>query len=226
MSVLASRKDDHHLCSCGCNRLVSRSTEWRYKHRCRSLPVQPESPPPPKRCRIALSQAESPIIAPDKQKWSRTDNISSGSHSCVDASNHPQIFSPQLHTSSFDDIDPSLPSPDPSPAPNLLQPPGDALTEASGLSIDDFLRNLATRTHQTTDQSDDEDSEGDPAEDLEAGDYVDHESDDFQNGEDSAMEGDADPHEGIVSDWDLLAEKFIVEAEELGNFWHSLLHIS
>jgi len=38
------------------------------------------------------------------------------------------------------------------------------------------------------------------------------------------MEGDVDPREGIVSDWDLLAEKFIVEAEKLGEFEHSLLH--
>jgi len=38
------------------------------------------------------------------------------------------------------------------------------------------------------------------------------------------MEGDVDPREGIVSDWDLLAEEFIVEAEELGKFWNSSLH--
>jgi len=33
-----------------------------------------------------------------------------------------------------------------------------------------------------------------------------------------------DLHEGIVSDWDLLAEEFIVEAKELDKFGHSLLH--
>ncbi len=38
------------------------------------------------------------------------------------------------------------------------------------------------------------------------------------------MEGDVDPHEGIVSSWDLLAKEFIVEAEELGKFEHPLLH--
>ena len=38
------------------------------------------------------------------------------------------------------------------------------------------------------------------------------------------MEGDVDLHEGIVSDWDLLAEEFIVEAEELSKFEHSLFH--
>ena len=37
------------------------------------------------------------------------------------------------------------------------------------------------------------------------------------------MEGEVGPREGIVSDWDLLAEEFIAEAEELGKFEHSLL---
>ena len=50
---------------------------------------------------------------------------------------------------------------------------------------------------------------------VEAADSVDHKTDDW-NGEDVAMEGDVDPREGIVSDWDLLAEEFIVEAEGLG----------
>ena len=38
------------------------------------------------------------------------------------------------------------------------------------------------------------------------------------------MECNVDSHEGIVSDWDLLAEEFIVEAEEHGKFEHLLLH--
>ena len=91
-----------------------------------------------------------------------------------------------------------------------------------GLLVDDFLRNFRTQTYQIADQSDDEDSEGDK--NLEAADYVDDECDDSQNEEDNAMKGDADPREGIVSDWDLLTEKFIVEAEELGNFGQSLSH--
>src|SRR5713226_2428776 len=108
-------------------------------------------------------------------------------------------------------------------ASHLLQLPEDALTEASGLFLDDFLLDLHTRTHQTTDQSDDEDSEGALKGDaVEAGDYVVHETDDFWNGEDVDM----DPREGIVSGWDLLGEDFIVEAEELRKFGHSLLHTS
>jgi hypothetical protein len=117
--------------------------------------------------------------------------------------------------------------PDPPPPSNLLQSPGDALAEASDLFINDFLLNLHSWTHQTTDQSNDEDSEGAlEADAVEAANYVDHETDDFWNRENVAMEGDADPCEGIVSDWDLLTEDFVVEAEELGKFGHSLLHTS
>jgi hypothetical protein len=211
MSALDLAEVDLRLCSCGCNRRVHRTTEWRHKNR-----VQP---PPPKRRRTAHFQAESSVITFNKQKRTLTDSISSSSHSRVDASDH------QLHAPSFDEFNPSLPLLDPPPAPDLLQPPGDALTEASGPFVRDFLLNLHTRKHRTTDQSDDEDSEGvvegDVVEGLEAADHV-----DYGSGEDIAMEGDVDPREGIVSDWDLLAEEFIVEAAELGNFGHSLLHIS
>jgi hypothetical protein len=210
-------------CSC-CNSVVSRQTAQRHKKKYSSLPVQPESPPPPKRRRTTHFQAaqESLIIPPDKQKQSRTDNIPSTSRSRVDAGDHPQ-----LHAPSIDEFNPSLPLPDPPPTPNLVQPPGDALTEASRPFIDDVLLKLHSRTHRTTYQSDDVDSEGALEEDaVEAADYVDHETDDFWNGEDLAVEGDVDPREGIVSDWDLLTEEFIVEAGELGKFGHSLLHIS
>jgi len=85
------------------------------------------------------------------------------------------------------------------PASNLLQSPGDARTEASGLFVDNVLLNLHARTHRTTDQSDDEDSEdaleGDA---VKAADSVDHETDNFWNGEDVAMEGDVDPCEDIL----------------------------
>jgi hypothetical protein len=104
--------------------------------------------------------------------------------------------------------------------PPSASPAGDALAEAPG----PVLLDLHALTHRTADQSDDEDSE-DPLEgDVEAANSVDHETNDFWNGEDVATEGDADPREGVVSDWDLLAEEFIVEAEELGKSEHSLLH--
>jgi hypothetical protein len=217
---------NRRLCSC-CNKVVSRSTAQRHQRDQEiqfSLPVQPESPSPSKRRRTTHFQAgqESLVIPPDKQKQSRTDNISSTSRSRADASDHPQ-----LHAPSVDEFNPSLPLPGPPPAQNLVQPPGDALTEASIPFIDDVLLNFHSRTHRTTDQSDDDDSEGAPEEDaVEAADCVDHETDDFWNGEDLAVEGDVDPRAGIVSDWDLLTEEFIVEAEELGEFRHSLLHIS
>jgi hypothetical protein len=183
MSVPESRKNDRRICSCGCNRQVTRTTDWRHRKKERALlsplVVRLETPPPPKRRRIAHSQAP------------------------------PFEFNP------------SLPLLDPPPASSA----GDALTEASVHFVDNVLLDLQARTHRTTDQNSDEDSEdaleGDA---VEAPDFVDDETGDFWNGEDVAMEGDADLREGVVSDWDLLAEKFIVEAEELGKSEHSLLH--
>jgi hypothetical protein len=113
----------------------------------------------------------------------------------------------------------------PSPALNLLQSLGDSLTEAPGPSVDNVPLDHHAQTHRTADQSNDDDSEDALKEDaVEAADSVDHKTDDFWNGEDIAMEGDVDPCEGIVSDWDLLAEEFVVQAEKLGKFEHSLLH--
>ncbi|KAF8503812.1 hypothetical protein F5888DRAFT_1631689 [Russula emetica] len=200
--------------TCGCNRQVSQSMAWRHMKNQSSLSMQPESPSPLKQwCTAHFQAGQESLITPDKQNQSRTDNIST-THSCVDASDHPQLHSP-----SFDEFSPSLPSLDPPLVSNLLQPPGDALTEASDLFVNNVLLNLHTWTHRTTDQSDDEDSEGALEGDaVEAADYVDHETDDFWNGEDIAVEGDVDPCKGIVPDWDLLAEKFIVEAEKLGEF--------
>jgi hypothetical protein len=115
--------------------------------------------------------------------------------------------------------------------PSTLSP-GDAVTEVPGRFVDDVLLNLYARTHRTTNQSDGEDSEGalegdlvedsDPDPDPDP-DPVDHRADDFWNGEDVASEGDVDPREGVLSDWDLLTEEFIVKAEELSKFEHSLL---
>lgn len=190
-------------------------------------PPPPPSPPPPKRRRIARPQVgqEPLIVRPGKQKRSRTVNNSSTSHSRADASSsssdRPQIPTSQLNAPSFE-FNPSLPLLDPPPASNSPQPPGDARGEASSRFADEVLL-FHARTHRTTDQSDDEVSE-DAREGNAVGDSVDHEIDDFGDGEDVAMEGDVDPREGIVSDWDLLAEEFIVEAEELGKFEHSLLH--
>jgi hypothetical protein len=201
------------LCSCGCNRPLSRWTLWR--HRNQPLIVQPESLPPPKRRRVAHFQAGQELIRPGKQKQSRTDNNSSTSHSdaVFSSSDHPQ-----LHIPSFE-FNPSLPLLDPPPTSNLLQSPGDALTEASGLFVDDVSEYEDSEDRRTTDQSDDEDSEGALGGDaVEAADYVDHGTDDFWNGEDVAEEGDADSREGIVPDWDLLTEEFVVQAEELGKF--------
>jgi hypothetical protein len=176
---------------------VSRCTKWRHTKTPSSAVEQLGSPPPPKRRRIAHSQADA------------------GSS----ASAHPQLYA---HSFEFD---PSPPLHDVSAASSLLQPPGDAPTNAPSHLVDDVLRNFHARTHWTTDKSDNKDSEdtleGDA---VEAADSIGPKTDDFWNREDVDMEGDVDPREGIVSDWDILAEEFIVEAEELGKFERSLLH--
>lgn len=208
------------LCSCGCNKEVSRWTEQRHK---KNSPL--EFPSPPKRRRIAHFHGgrESLIIRPGKRKQSRAGNNSSTSHSLADAgSSSSGHIPPRLHSPPFE-FNPSLPLLDPPPA--LLA--GDALTKASGPFVDNVLLDLHARLHRTTDQSDDDDDEvALEVGAAEAFDFVDHETGDFWNEEDVAMEGDTDPHEGIVSDWDLLTEEFIAEAEELGKFEHSLFHAS
>jgi hypothetical protein len=133
---------------------------WHHEHH---IEICPELPFPPKWHCIAHFQVgqESFIIIPDKQKQSCTDNIFSN---------------------------PSLPLLDSPLASNLLQLPKDALTKVFGLFINDFLLNLHTWTHQTTDQSDDKDSEGALKRDaVKAGNYVDQKTDDFWNGENIDM---------------------------------------
>jgi len=104
---------------------------------------------------------------------------------------------------------------DPPTALDLLQSPGDGRTIPSGRFFDDVLLSLHARTHRTTDESDNEDS------DDEAADTIDPGTDDSWDEED--IEDEVDPREGIVSDWDILAEEFIVEAERLRKFEVSLL---
>lgn len=105
---------------------------------------------------------------------------------------------------------------------DLPQSPGDARTVPSHRFVNDVLLDLHARTRRTTDESDDEGSEGALEEGaVEAADSINHGTDD---GEDVDMEGEVDPREGVVSDWDILAEDFIVKAVELGKFEHSFLH--
>jgi len=115
---------------------------------------------------------------------------------------------PQLHTPSFN-FNPSLPFPDPQHA------------EVSDRFIDDVLLNLHlhTRTHRAIDNSDNEGPEDTPKGDaVKAPDSVDPGTNDFSDGEDVDTEGNVDPCEGIIVDWDTFAE-------ELGEFEPSSLHI-
>jgi len=102
---------------------------------------------------------------------------------------------------------------------------GYACTIPSGCVVNNTLLNLHAQTHQATDESENENSEdtlkGDAAE---AVDSVSPGTNDLWNEEDFGTEEEVDPHEDIVLNWDILAEEFIVEAEELSKSKHSLLH--
>ena len=106
---------------------------------------------------------------------------------------------------------------------DLRQLPEDVCTEASGPFVDEVPPDLYAGTHQAIVESDGEDSEDAPEEAVEASDVVNPETIGFEDGEDVDMEGDLGPHGGAVSDWDIFAQDFNVEAEELGEFKRSLL---
>jgi len=156
--------------------------------------VQHESLPPPKRHRITHQADASPS--------------SSGR--------------PQLHAPSFDS-DLPLPFLDPPADLDLPQLPEDAHTVPPCRFTDNVLLDLHAWTHQNPDENNDGDPEDAPEEDAVDADSIDPGTGDFWNEEDVGVEGEVDPCEGIVSLWDILTEKFIVEAEEFGKFAHSLL---
>ena len=85
-------------------------------------------------------------------------------------------------------------------ASDLLQSPGDGRTIPSGRFVDNVLLGLHARTHRTTDESNNKDSEdaleGDAAEDADA---IDPGADDFWDGEDVNIEDEVGPREDIVS---------------------------
>jgi len=114
----------------------------------------------------------------------------------------------QLHAPSFN-FNPSLPFPDPQCA------------EVSDCFIDNVLLNLHlyTQTYQAINNSNNKGPEDAPKGDaVKAPDSVDPGTNDFSNGEDVDTEGDVDPCEGIIVDWDTFAK-------ELGEFEPSSLHI-
>ena len=123
---------------------------------------------------------------------------------------------PQFHAPSFDP-DRSPPFLDP-PADLYLPQPPSTVSPRPRRSFDDILLGLHARTHRNPDESNDEGSEDAPEEIA----VEDPELIDPGTEEDADMEDEVDPHEGVVSDWDILAEKFIAEAEEFGTFVHSL----
>jgi hypothetical protein len=89
---------------------------------------------------------------------------------------------------------------------DLCQLPEDALTEASGRFIGEIPLDIHTQTHQPTKESNSEDSEdASEKETVEASDFVDPETINFETGEDIDMGGDLGLHGSAISDWDILA---------------------
>jgi len=156
--------------------------------------VQHESLPPPKRCCITHQADASP-----------------SSSGC-----------PQLHAPSFDS-DLPLPFLNPPADLDLPQPPEDACTVPPHHFADNVLLDLHARTHRNPDENNDRDPKDAPEKDAVDADSIDPRTGDFWNEEDVDVEGEVDLRKGIVSLWDILTEKFIMEAEEFGKFAHSLL---
>ena len=147
-------------------------------------------------------------------KWHRIAHFQADASS----SSIPQLRSPELEF----EFDFPLPSPNPPADLDLLQSPGDARTVPSHHFANDVLLGLHAQTHRNIDESDDKGSEDALEEDAgEAADSIDPGTDD---GEDVDMEGEVDLCKGVISDWDSLAEDFIVEAQERSKFEHFLLH--
>ena len=105
----------------------------------------------------------------------------------------------------------------------LPQPPEDAHTVLPHCFADNILLDLHAWTHQNPNENNDGDPEDAPEEDAVDADSIDPGTGDFWNKEDVDVEGEVDPRKGIILLWDILTEKFIVEAEEFGKFAYSLL---
>jgi len=129
---------------------------------------------------------------------------------------------PQLHTPSFDSNLP-LPFLDPPDNSDLPQPPGDACTVPSRCFADNVLLDLHAQTYRNPNENNDDDKDPEDAPEKDA-DSIDPGTGDSRNEEDVSVEDGVDLCEAIASLWDILTERFIVEAVEFGEFAHSLLH--
>lgn len=175
----------------------SRTTIWRHTNAAKSN-----------------AQAQAPVVLDESLPPPKRRRIAHFQAAGSSSSGHPQ-----LRVASFDP-DPSLPLFDPPADLDLHQP-----LPRPRRFLDDALLGLHARTHRNPDESSDEDSEDAPEEvAVDDAQLVDPGTDDVWNEEDTDTEDEVDTREGVVSDWDILAEKLIAEAEEFGTFANSLLH--
>jgi len=197
---------DFIICPC-CKALKHRSTVWRHKKKAAEAQAQAE----------VKAQAQAPIVQHESlppPKWRRITHQADASPSSSGR--------PQLHALSFDSNLP-LPFLDPPADLDLPQPPEDARTVPPRRFADNVLLDLHAWTHRNPNENNDGDPEDAPEKDVVDADSIDPGTGDFWNKEDVDVEGEVDPCEGIILLWDILTEKFIVEAEEFGKFAHSLL---
>jgi len=200
-------ESDLIICPC-CNNLKHRSTVWRHKKRAAQAQAQAE----------VKAQAQAPIVQHESFPPLKQHRIT---HCQADAS-PSSSGRPQLHAPSFNS-DLPLPFLDPPDDLDLPQPPGDACTIPSCRFADNVLLDIHAWTHRNPDENNDDDKDPEDTSEKDAN-SIDPGTGDSRNEEDVGMEDGVDPHEAIASLWDILTERFIVEAVEFGEFAHSLLH--
>ena len=165
----------------------------------------------------AQAQAQAPIMRESlpPPKCRRISHFQAGASSSSSGD-------PKFHAPSFEHNILS-PLPNSPMASDSLQLPEDAPTKVSGCFVNDVLLRLHARTHRTTNDNDNEDSDdasggtdnGDSddaldGDEVEAADSIDPETNNFRDGENVDMEGGVDSCEGIVLGWEILMQDFIV----------------
>ena len=180
---------------------------WHHKKKAAEAQAQAE----------VKAQAQAPIVQHESLPPPKQHHITHQADASPSSSGHPQ-----LHTPSFDSNLP-LPFLDPPADLDLPQPPEDAHTVLPHRFANNILLDLHARTYQNPDENNDRDPKDAPEKDAVDADSIDPRTGDFWNEEDVDVEGEVDLRKGIVSLWDILTEKFIMEAEEFGKFAHSLL---
>jgi len=197
---------DFIICPC-CKALKHQSTVWHHKKKVAEAQAQAK----------VEAQAQAPIVQHESLPPPKWCHITHQANASPSSSCHPQLHAPLF------DSDLPLPFLDLPADLDLPQLPENACTVLPRCFTDNILLDLHAQTHQNPNENNDRDPEDTPEENAVDADSIDPGTGDFWNEEGIDVEGKVDLHEGIISLWDILTEKFIMEAEEFGKFAHSLL---